>query len=82
MSNVYLITEGQVTAASKVLRAVAAFIEAYTPDDVADPDYAYSRSRALEMLNDLPEDWQHLPTTTTIKHRWPARVIDKLRRDS
>lgn len=67
MENVYLITEGQVKAASLALEAVAQFIEAFTPDDDADPDYAYTRARAFTILRTVVEAWRDLPRFGRIK---------------
>lgn len=59
---VFLISEQQVDAARMGMELVRGFIETHTEDQVADPDYAYARARALETLSTLVENWRHLPT--------------------
>lgn len=66
MATVHLITGCQLTAARHAAALVAEFVELHTPDDISDPDYAHARARALEILAQLDEAWQHLPTLRTI----------------
>lgn len=66
MSSVYLITSGQVNAARLSLQLVATFITAHTSEDSSIPKYTHARSRALELLANLDEAWQHLPTISRI----------------
>lgn len=79
MERVHLITEGQVRTARESLQLVVELIEMHTTDDISDPHYAHARARALEILSDLAEGWQRLPTARTIDQPCHDKATDSSR---